>query len=131
MRECDNPVPKNGGKYCEGKRVRYRSCNIEDCPDNNGESYWTSALRNRAKAACPQHVVGSWKLGTSSPSFSFQEKRSERSSARRTMSFPKLPLGMSPLWSGHPSTPASRQRTGASSPVKPKALATFSSYSPR
>lgn len=37
MRECDNPVPKNGGKYCEGKRVRYRSCNIEDCPENNGE----------------------------------------------------------------------------------------------
>lgn len=40
MRECDNPVPKNGGKYCEGKRVRYRSCNIEDCPDNSGESHW-------------------------------------------------------------------------------------------
>lgn len=40
MRECDNPVPKNGGKYCEGKRVRYRSCNIEDCPDNNGEWKW-------------------------------------------------------------------------------------------
>lgn len=39
MRECDNPVPKNGGKYCEGKRVRYRSCNIEDCPENNGKTF--------------------------------------------------------------------------------------------
>lgn len=39
MRECDNPVPKNGGKYCEGKRMRYRSCNIEDCPDNNGKTF--------------------------------------------------------------------------------------------
>uniref|UniRef100_A0A7I2YQL5 A disintegrin and metalloproteinase with thrombospondin motifs 1 n=1 Tax=Homo sapiens TaxID=9606 RepID=A0A7I2YQL5_HUMAN len=39
MRECDNPVPKNGGKYCEGKRVRYRSCNLEDCPDNNGKTF--------------------------------------------------------------------------------------------
>ncbi|XP_053421373.1 A disintegrin and metalloproteinase with thrombospondin motifs 1 [Nycticebus coucang] len=39
MRECDNPVPQNGGKYCEGKRVRYRSCNIEDCPDNNGKTF--------------------------------------------------------------------------------------------
>ncbi|XP_042532810.1 A disintegrin and metalloproteinase with thrombospondin motifs 1 [Dipodomys merriami] len=39
MRECDNPVPKNGGKYCEGKRVRYKSCNIEDCPDNNGKTF--------------------------------------------------------------------------------------------
>ena len=37
MRECDNPVPKNGGKYCEGKRMRYRSCNIQDCPDTTGE----------------------------------------------------------------------------------------------
>uniref|UniRef100_A0A8D2CYC6 ADAM metallopeptidase with thrombospondin type 1 motif 1 n=1 Tax=Sciurus vulgaris TaxID=55149 RepID=A0A8D2CYC6_SCIVU len=39
IRECDNPVPKNGGKYCEGKRVRYRSCNVEDCPDNNGKTF--------------------------------------------------------------------------------------------
>ncbi|KAG5215662.1 hypothetical protein JEQ12_001238 [Ovis aries] len=39
MRKCDNPVPKNGGRYCEGKRVRYRSCNIEDCPRNNGKTF--------------------------------------------------------------------------------------------
>ncbi|KAJ6662456.1 hypothetical protein lerEdw1_011869 [Lerista edwardsae] len=39
VRGCDNPVPKNGGKYCEGKRVQYRSCNIEDCPDNNGKTF--------------------------------------------------------------------------------------------
>ncbi|OXB56682.1 hypothetical protein ASZ78_013063 [Callipepla squamata] len=39
FRECDNPVPRNGGKYCEGKRVQYRSCNIEDCPDNNGKTF--------------------------------------------------------------------------------------------
>ncbi|NXO03445.1 ATS1 metalloproteinase, partial [Rhinopomastus cyanomelas] len=39
FRECDNPVPKNGGRYCEGKRVQYRSCNTEDCPDNNGKTF--------------------------------------------------------------------------------------------
>ncbi|XP_060626450.2 A disintegrin and metalloproteinase with thrombospondin motifs 1 isoform X2 [Anolis sagrei] len=39
LRECDNPVPKNGGKYCEGKRVQYRSCNIEDCPENGGKTF--------------------------------------------------------------------------------------------
>ncbi|XP_057254700.1 A disintegrin and metalloproteinase with thrombospondin motifs 1 [Pezoporus wallicus] len=39
FRECDNPVPRNGGKYCEGKRVQYRSCNIEDCPDNDGKTF--------------------------------------------------------------------------------------------
>ncbi|XP_019733957.1 A disintegrin and metalloproteinase with thrombospondin motifs 1 [Hippocampus comes] len=39
FRSCDNPLPKNGGKYCEGKRVQYRSCNIEACPDANGLSF--------------------------------------------------------------------------------------------
>ncbi len=31
-RDCNNPTPVNGGKYCVGKRVRYRSCNIQECP---------------------------------------------------------------------------------------------------
>nr|XP_015217022.1 PREDICTED: A disintegrin and metalloproteinase with thrombospondin motifs 1 [Lepisosteus oculatus] len=39
FRDCDNPQPKNGGKYCEGKRIQYRSCNTQDCPDNNGLSF--------------------------------------------------------------------------------------------
>ncbi|KAI5734300.1 hypothetical protein M8J77_004856 [Diaphorina citri] len=30
-RECSSPAPANGGKYCVGKRVRYRSCNTRDC----------------------------------------------------------------------------------------------------
>lgn len=32
-RECNNPVPSNGGKYCQGVRVKYRSCNLNRCPD--------------------------------------------------------------------------------------------------
>lgn len=39
FRSCDNPLPRNGGKYCEGKRIQYRSCNTESCPDTNGKSY--------------------------------------------------------------------------------------------
>ena len=39
FRACDNPLPKNGGKYCEGKRIQYRSCNTETCPDTNGERF--------------------------------------------------------------------------------------------
>ncbi|XP_032671699.1 A disintegrin and metalloproteinase with thrombospondin motifs 9 isoform X2 [Odontomachus brunneus] len=31
-RECDNPAPKNGGNYCVGERVKYRSCGIRECP---------------------------------------------------------------------------------------------------
>ncbi|KJH45426.1 thrombospondin type 1 domain protein [Dictyocaulus viviparus] len=32
LRDCDNPKPANGGKYCVGQRERYRSCNVADCP---------------------------------------------------------------------------------------------------
>uniref|UniRef100_A0A8C5I5P3 Peptidase M12B domain-containing protein n=1 Tax=Gouania willdenowi TaxID=441366 RepID=A0A8C5I5P3_GOUWI len=39
FRSCDNPMPKNGGKYCEGKRIQYRSCNTETCPETNGFSF--------------------------------------------------------------------------------------------
>ncbi|XP_031846558.1 A disintegrin and metalloproteinase with thrombospondin motifs 15 isoform X2 [Nomia melanderi] len=31
-RDCDNPPPENGGNYCVGVRVKYRSCMTEECP---------------------------------------------------------------------------------------------------
>ncbi|KAF4073075.1 hypothetical protein AMELA_G00254740 [Ameiurus melas] len=37
-RECNNPLPDNGGKYCQGVRVKYRSCNLTPCSDT-GKSY--------------------------------------------------------------------------------------------
>ncbi|XP_029428977.1 A disintegrin and metalloproteinase with thrombospondin motifs 8 [Rhinatrema bivittatum] len=30
-RDCNNPQPQNEGKYCEGQRVKYQSCNTEEC----------------------------------------------------------------------------------------------------
>ncbi|XP_069480305.1 A disintegrin and metalloproteinase with thrombospondin motifs 7 [Ambystoma mexicanum] len=30
-RQCSNPTPKYGGKYCLGERKRYRVCNIKPC----------------------------------------------------------------------------------------------------
>ncbi|KAL4636310.1 A disintegrin and metalloproteinase with thrombospondin motifs 1-like [Arapaima gigas] len=39
FRDCSNPEPQNGGKYCEGKRIQYRSCNTEPCPNTNGLSF--------------------------------------------------------------------------------------------
>ena len=36
-RQCSNPTPANGGKYCEGVRVKYRSCNLESCPSSGAE----------------------------------------------------------------------------------------------
>ncbi|XP_076367645.1 A disintegrin and metalloproteinase with thrombospondin motifs 9-like isoform X2 [Tachypleus tridentatus] len=32
VRECDNPRPTNGGRYCLGQRTRYLSCNTHECP---------------------------------------------------------------------------------------------------
>ncbi|XP_062326647.1 A disintegrin and metalloproteinase with thrombospondin motifs 7 isoform X2 [Osmerus eperlanus] len=32
QRDCVNPVPKYGGKYCVGERRRYRICNSAPCP---------------------------------------------------------------------------------------------------
>ncbi|BFZ08740.1 hypothetical protein BsWGS_11778 [Bradybaena similaris] len=35
-RECINPEPQNGGRYCLGPRVRYKSCNVKPpCPDDS------------------------------------------------------------------------------------------------
>ncbi|KAF7251265.1 A disintegrin and metalloproteinase with thrombospondin motifs 5 [Varanus komodoensis] len=33
-RHCNNPAPRNNGRYCTGKRAIYRSCNIMPCPAN-------------------------------------------------------------------------------------------------
>ncbi|GAB1597885.1 A disintegrin and metalloproteinase with thrombospondin motifs 9-like, partial [Argonauta hians] len=33
-RDCNNPVPKHGGAYCIGKRVKYKSCNTKKCPED-------------------------------------------------------------------------------------------------
>ncbi|XP_057217924.1 A disintegrin and metalloproteinase with thrombospondin motifs 9 [Triplophysa rosa] len=31
VRDCNRPVPRNGGKYCVGRRMKFRSCNSEPC----------------------------------------------------------------------------------------------------
>ncbi|KAM4015185.1 A disintegrin and metalloproteinase with thrombospondin motifs 8 [Anomaloglossus baeobatrachus] len=31
-RDCNDPQPHNGGKYCQGLRARYESCSTEECP---------------------------------------------------------------------------------------------------
>lgn len=33
IRECNNPRPQNGGKYCEGASKIYQMCNTQDCPE--------------------------------------------------------------------------------------------------
>ncbi|XP_061677121.1 A disintegrin and metalloproteinase with thrombospondin motifs 16 isoform X2 [Syngnathoides biaculeatus] len=33
-RQCDNPRPSHGGKFCEGSPRSYELCNTQDCPQN-------------------------------------------------------------------------------------------------
>uniref|UniRef100_A0A452GL20 Peptidase M12B domain-containing protein n=1 Tax=Gopherus agassizii TaxID=38772 RepID=A0A452GL20_9SAUR len=33
-RYCNNPAPRNNGRYCTGKRAIYRSCSVASCPAN-------------------------------------------------------------------------------------------------
>ncbi|XP_070786618.1 A disintegrin and metalloproteinase with thrombospondin motifs 5 [Enoplosus armatus] len=35
QRLCNNPPPRNNGRYCTGKRAIYRSCNVSPCPASN------------------------------------------------------------------------------------------------
>uniref|UniRef100_A0A023EZL6 Putative a disintegrin and metalloproteinase with thrombospondin motifs 9 n=1 Tax=Triatoma infestans TaxID=30076 RepID=A0A023EZL6_TRIIF len=37
LRECNNPPPEHGGKYCVGQRIRYKSCATRDCPPGTPE----------------------------------------------------------------------------------------------
>ncbi|XP_051962950.1 A disintegrin and metalloproteinase with thrombospondin motifs 8-like [Xyrauchen texanus] len=38
-RECTQPSPQNGGKYCLGQRVKYQSCNKQTCENILGKSF--------------------------------------------------------------------------------------------
>ena len=31
-RQCNNPTPEHGGRYCIGSRLQFRSCNVDPCP---------------------------------------------------------------------------------------------------
>ncbi|XP_055999244.1 A disintegrin and metalloproteinase with thrombospondin motifs 9-like [Ostrea edulis] len=31
IRKCNSPTPANGGRYCTGRRTRYKSCNTKPC----------------------------------------------------------------------------------------------------
>lgn len=36
-RFCSRPTPRNGGRFCRGERLRFRSCNVGECPGSSGE----------------------------------------------------------------------------------------------
>lgn len=74
-RECDNPAPKNGGNYCIGERVKYRSCGTRECPPGSSDfryvliiciiiSYQgaiSQTVRNKSMRANIYQLTGRWK----------------------------------------------------------------------
>lgn len=61
-RLCNNPPPRNNGRYCTGKRAVYRSCNVSPCPpageisqQNRTEHQHITALQSLT--AKPFHIT--------------------------------------------------------------------------
>ena len=46
-RFCSRPAPLNGGRFCRGERLRFRSCKAQDCPGRSGE--WRRAAGRSAE----------------------------------------------------------------------------------
>lgn len=121
-RECNNPVPSNGGKYCQGVRVKYRSCNLNRCPD--------TGMTHQKQASSVPTALPPLTFCTLPPHFSLQARLFVRSSARPLALI--LTVTVSPiLWSGCQSTLECRQTTDVNSFVGPMALATSTSWHPR
>ncbi|XP_077449138.1 A disintegrin and metalloproteinase with thrombospondin motifs 15a [Stigmatopora argus] len=57
-RECNNPFPSNGGKYCQGVRVKYRSCNLNRCPDT-GKTYRDEQCESSGRSFSSNHIASS------------------------------------------------------------------------
>lgn len=76
-RECDNPKPQNGGRYCLGERVKYESCNIQECPPGSpdfraeqcasfdGQTFGIKGLKSDVKWA-PHYTGGMYHLSVCS-----------------------------------------------------------------
>ncbi|XP_067642370.1 A disintegrin and metalloproteinase with thrombospondin motifs 12 isoform X2 [Eurosta solidaginis] len=57
-RECNNPVPANGGLFCIGERKRYKICNHEQCPA--GEISFRGKQCSKYNNVCYQGVIYKW-----------------------------------------------------------------------
>nr|CAB3220003.1 A disintegrin and metalloproteinase with thrombospondin motifs 9 [Phallusia mammillata] len=60
-RTCSNPKPQYGGRYCTGKRKKFRPCNFQDCPDDGdfraeqcaAYNNWSRHHRHRIRGVAP------------------------------------------------------------------------------
>ncbi|XP_017485526.1 PREDICTED: A disintegrin and metalloproteinase with thrombospondin motifs 7-like, partial [Rhagoletis zephyria] len=57
-RECNNPVPANGGLFCIGERKRYKICNYQPCPA--GEVSFRAKQCSKYDNVCYQGGTYKW-----------------------------------------------------------------------
>lgn len=109
-RDCTAPAPRHGGRYCEGKRTRIRSCNVEECPGSTRE--WDRVGRI-GDSAGPRGGCG-LPLVLTVPHCCRQPSPSGRSNVPPTTIAPTSSRGSQPPQTGCHATAASPSGTSAS-----------------
>ncbi|XP_031465263.1 A disintegrin and metalloproteinase with thrombospondin motifs 4 isoform X1 [Phasianus colchicus] len=59
-RSCSRPTPLNGGRFCRGERLRFRSCNVEECPGRSAFREEQCAAYNHRVVSAALPAVGDW-----------------------------------------------------------------------
>uniref|UniRef100_A0A8C3L1V9 A disintegrin and metalloproteinase with thrombospondin motifs 4 n=1 Tax=Chrysolophus pictus TaxID=9089 RepID=A0A8C3L1V9_CHRPC len=59
-RSCSRPTPRNGGRFCRGERLRFRSCNVEECPGRSAFREEQCAAYNHRVVSAALPAVGDW-----------------------------------------------------------------------
>lgn len=134
-RECTDPVPANGGSYCEGVRVKYRSCNLDPC-SAAGKGLELNLLvgvcmtyNNPVKPA-PEVQAGP-RSHALPHFFQCRGRASARSSVRLSTATATARTASPPPSPGSPNTLASRPGINASSSAGLTAPATSTCWHPR
>lgn len=59
-RFCSRPTPRNGGRFCRGERLRFRSCNVGECPGSSAFREEQCAAYNHRVVSAALPAVGDW-----------------------------------------------------------------------
>ncbi|KAK9754646.1 ADAM-TS Spacer 1 [Popillia japonica] len=59
-RQCDNPPPEHGGRYCLGERKKAKLCNTDPCPET-ARSFRAVQCTEKDKEPSPEGQMHTWK----------------------------------------------------------------------
>lgn len=122
-RECTNPAPSNGGKYCRGLRVKYRSCNLNSCTDAG----WSLTERYIDQSQFSPSVFPPLMM----KDFIFIQRKPFVKSSVRPLAAISTVITSPNLWFGYPSTLEFPLVTGVNSSAELMAPATSTCWPQR